>query len=218
MRGANLAVNSNLSSIKGKFEEILNLELKRSPQNNPDVLFVHKPENKKSIGIEQIRQAIRFLDEKPLQEKIKAIVVPQANLLTKEAQNAFLKTLEEPPNFALILLGSKSSGDLLETVISRCKRILITEKALLQNTDQTRLSKMRVGDRLSWALENSKLDREEIIVILEQQILLERNAMLESPNKPSANNLETLLNIKTDLEKSNIGAKFALEQLSIALN
>jgi hypothetical protein len=46
-----------------------------------------------------------------------------ASVLTVEAQNALLKTLEEPPEEALLLLGAKSESDLLPTILSRCQII-----------------------------------------------------------------------------------------------
>src|SRR3989344_694631 len=55
-------------------------------------------------GIGEIRQAISFLWQKPVKSDKKTLIIPDASLLTHEAQNAILKVSEEPPGHALILL------------------------------------------------------------------------------------------------------------------
>lgn len=91
--------------------------------NHPDILDIEPLEGKKSIGIDQIRECIKFLEHKPLSAKYKAIVVKKAYLITEEGQNALLKTLEEPPTYAVIILGTKTEKAILPTVISRCKKV-----------------------------------------------------------------------------------------------
>lgn len=85
-------------------------------QNHPNMLWIDddKP------GIAQARKIIEHLTLKPYQDKSQAVVVMFADNLSEDAQNALLKTLEEPPDSAIIILGASSEDNLLPTVLSRC--------------------------------------------------------------------------------------------------
>lgn len=87
--------------------------------NHPDVRFV--THEKASIGIDDIReQLVNDITIKPYSSKHKIYIIPDANKMTEQAQNALLKTMEEPPEYATILLLTENSQNLLPTVISRC--------------------------------------------------------------------------------------------------
>lgn len=90
--------------------------------NNPDFLFLYSPTN---IGIAEIRNLTKFLSLKPFQEENKIVFIKDAQNLTIEAQNALLKTLEEPPVNSQIILTSPNESLLLSTVVSRCQIIEI---------------------------------------------------------------------------------------------
>lgn len=90
---------------------------------DPDVLNIHPD---KSIGIAEIRQVGTFLSRKPLRSKHNTVVIHEAELLTLPAQNAFLKTLEEPPANSLIYLVSENPDNLLPTVLSRIQLLIET--------------------------------------------------------------------------------------------
>jgi len=94
-------------------------------EQHPD-LFILKPEP--SIGINEIRKLVRFLNQKPFQAKQKIAIVYQADLMTFPAQNAFLKTLEEPPENSLIYLITNKLNQLLPTIISRCHLVRLSKK------------------------------------------------------------------------------------------
>src|SRR5690606_24636939 len=78
------------------------------------------PENSETIKIEQVRTFVKELSIKPLQSPSKLAIINQAQLLTPAAQHALLKTLEEPPEYALIILTADNPQHLLETILSRC--------------------------------------------------------------------------------------------------
>ncbi|MEK7064310.1 MAG: hypothetical protein AAB973_01750, partial [Patescibacteria group bacterium] len=71
-----------------------------------------------SIGIEEVRQIQKFLSRKPIRDDKNTVIVREAHLLTIPAQNALLKTLEEPPGNSLIYLITSSPYSLLPTVLS----------------------------------------------------------------------------------------------------
>lgn len=74
-----------------------------------------------SRGIDEIRalrEAVRFY---PLQGSIKVYIIDEAHMLTKEAFNALLKTLEEPPPHAIFILATTEPDKVPDTIISRCQ-------------------------------------------------------------------------------------------------
>lgn len=88
---------------------------------SPDYIFI-TPEN--SIGIEKIREINTIINLKPYQSPKKIVVVQDAQKMTVEAQNSFLKTLEEPPENTIIILIVENPDQLLPTIQSRCKIII----------------------------------------------------------------------------------------------
>ena len=70
--------------------------------NHPDFMYI-EPEGT-SIKIEQIRLLQKKIQEKPIISNQKVYIIDDADFMTKEAQNCLLKTLEEPPEFATIIL------------------------------------------------------------------------------------------------------------------
>ena len=86
--------------------------------NNPDFGEI-KPDGN-NIKIEQIRELQRKIYEAPIVSKRKVYIIDDADTATKEAQNALLKTLEEPPEFANIILIGTNESNLLSTIKSRC--------------------------------------------------------------------------------------------------
>lgn len=88
--------------------------------NHPDVFYV-KPMKKKSIGVDDIRSQIQeSIQIKPYKYPYKIYIIDQADLLTEQAQNALLKTIEEPPPYAMLFLLSKNRNSFLPTIRSRC--------------------------------------------------------------------------------------------------
>ena len=88
-----------------------------------DLHWLEKPEEKKSIVIEQIRDLVGDLSLTSYEGRGKVAVVEPANIMTTEAANSLLKTLEEPPGDTLLILIADRTGALPATVFSRCQRI-----------------------------------------------------------------------------------------------
>lgn len=91
--------------------------------NNPDIIFVsHEKPN--TIGVDDIRQGINAtVDIMPYQGAKKIYIVNDADLMTIQAQNALLKTLEEPPKYVVILLLTSNLDVFLPTILSRCVQL-----------------------------------------------------------------------------------------------
>ncbi|MEY8427448.1 DNA polymerase III subunit delta' [Lachnospiraceae bacterium 46-15] len=88
--------------------------------NHPDIIrIVHEKPN--SISVDEIRdQLVNDVQIKPYSSRYKIYIVPEAEKLTVQAQNALLKTIEEPPAYAVIMLLTVNASALLPTVLSRC--------------------------------------------------------------------------------------------------
>ncbi len=90
---------------------------------HPDVTFITLQEGKKNISIEQIRDLQHTLSLRSFLENYKITVIENAELLSEEAANALLKTLEEPGEKTLFILCTAYKGALLQTIISRCQTV-----------------------------------------------------------------------------------------------
>lgn len=86
--------------------------------NNPDYMILEPDGN--IIKIEQIRNLQKSIQEKPIISNRKVYIINDADRMTKEAQNCLLKTLEEPPEFATIILIGTNESAFLSTIKSRC--------------------------------------------------------------------------------------------------
>jgi DNA polymerase III subunit delta' len=89
---------------------------------HPDLFFAARPEEKVDLPIELVRELIEHLSLKPARGGRKVAILDDADDLSPEAANAFLKTLEEPPaGSILILIGGQSPERQFSTVLSRCQ-------------------------------------------------------------------------------------------------
>ena len=88
--------------------------------NHPDIIYVSH-EKPSSIGVEDIRsQLAGDIQIRPYNGNYKIYIIPDAEKMTVQAQNAILKTIEEPPEYAVIILLTANEQALLETIRSRC--------------------------------------------------------------------------------------------------
>ena len=92
-------------------------------KNHPDIIMV-KHEKPNTISIDEIReQVVNDVDIKPYSSSHKIYIIPDAEIMTPQAQNALLKTIEEPPEYAVIMLLTSNIDGLLPTIRSRCVRL-----------------------------------------------------------------------------------------------
>ena len=92
-------------------------------KNHPDIIMVNH-EKPGTITIDEIReQVIHDVAVKPYYSPHKIYIIPDADLMTPQAQNALLKTIEEPPEYAVIMLLTQNVDALLPTIQSRCVRL-----------------------------------------------------------------------------------------------
>jgi len=123
-------------------------------------------EPKTAIAVDQVREVERSVALNPFEGRTRVVIIDPAHLLTDEAQNAFLKTLEEPPPHVVIVLIAVREEKLLPTTHSRCRRVEFRlvpvgeiEGALAADgvePDRAALLARLAGGRPGWALEMAR--------------------------------------------------------------
>lgn len=147
-------------------------DCKRIGENKHPDLHVIEPEGL-TIKIDAIREGIRFLSLKSFRLKNKIVLIKDAQYLSPEAANAFLKTLEEPPKNSFIAICVSKLEGLLPTIISRCRKIFLPSE--IQESDSSLI--FLVSDFLRGKDVKFK-DRKEFSSFLWTLIILLRNSLI----------------------------------------
>ena len=98
---------------------------------NPDIVYVKPEKDRKTIGVNNIRALEADVVITPFAAKRKVYVFSDASVITEAAQNALLKTLEEPPEYAVFIMVTENYEKLLETIRSRA--VLVHFPAVSEN-------------------------------------------------------------------------------------
>ncbi len=104
------------------FDDGEDIQEKVYNESHPD-FYVLTPDEKGVIGVESVRNMIKFMQLTPVEGTNKVAVIDHCDGMTISAANSLLKILEEPPAGSLILLVSNAIGKLLPTIRSRCRTI-----------------------------------------------------------------------------------------------
>lgn len=107
----------------GKFSLALEIASGFEPSGVITETKIVSSEDGGSIGIDTAREIKDFLSVKPISSKVRMVIIDEAEKLTREAQNALLKIIEEPPKHALIIFIASDASVLLPTIVSRCRKI-----------------------------------------------------------------------------------------------
>ena len=134
-----------------------------------DILHVYPD---KSIGIEEVRNITTFLSKKPIASDKNTVVIHEAHLLTLPAQNALLKTLEEPPANSQIYLVTNFPDQLLPTILSRIQ-IIDSKKAPLVINTNLAIKFLSTPDKDKFTfIQSQELTREQALTFLDGLELL----------------------------------------------
>lgn len=131
--------------------------------NDPDSIIIKTEELK--IGIDQIRDLKKQIAIKPIGQ-IKTVTILEAEKLTLEAQNALLKTLEEPPENTQVILVASKADLLLPTVLSRCQIINLPNK---KEKSSTAILPDNLASDFAWAKKFT--DRKAALEEIDQLII-----------------------------------------------
>lgn len=175
-------------------------------RNQPDIIRItHEKPN--SIGVEDIRVQLNAdIMIKPYSSPYKIYIIDEAEKLTVQAQNALLKTIEEPPAYAVIMLLTTNADEFLPTILSRCvslnlktvedadiKKYLMEE---LQIPDYqadlcTAFAQGNMGKAIKLAsAENFNQIKEETVQLLKYINEMEISEIVEAIKKISAHKLD----------------------------
>ena len=128
-----LAKALNCTNLKDGFEPCGECELCKEIGEGRliDLIEIDAASNR---GIDEVRDLKEKINFAPTRSKVKVYIIDEVHMMTKEAFNALLKTLEEPPAHAYFILATTEAHKIPETIISRCQRFdfkRITHKALM---------------------------------------------------------------------------------------
>jgi DNA polymerase-3 subunit delta' len=152
--------------------------------SHPDVLWVRPESKSRIITIEQMRDVMQTIFLKPTAAAWKVAVIVCADRLNVHAANAFLKTLEEPPQNSIIILLSTEPQRVLETILSRCLRLKFAASAP-QPQEPAFLNWLAGFAQVVAAEQRSLLSRYQLLSAVLNRLNASKAAITESLSKRS---------------------------------
>jgi|SRR3989344_1518790 len=215
----------------------------------PDLRIISASEKDEKLGdggeikILQIRQANNFLSYKSYSGLYKIVVVEDAEKMNQEAQNCFLKTLEEPKGKTLLILISSTPDILLSTIASRCQTVKFfrpedlpvnaerarAEQEILDNLLPVINSNLAEKFKYAKSIDFQKQKLEDIIDVIlgyfRKQLLVKAGVIPRNVAIPdirhSMGRIIEIVNLTEDINKrilfTNVNPKLALEVLLLEL-
>jgi DNA polymerase-3 subunit delta' len=150
------------------------------------------------IKIDQIRDLQKELAFRPFEAQKKTCIIEAAERMNPAAANAFLKTLEEPPGNALLILLTANIGNILPTILSRCQRISFSP--IPQEAIETYLTGKGIADetaRIAASLAGGSL--KTALEIAEEETLPKRRHLLERISALSTGEIAPLFGLAEEL-------------------
>lgn len=138
--------------------------------NHPDILYFKAGEK---LGIAEARKIKEHFSLKPYSQKGRTVVIEDASVMTDEAQNALLKTLEELPEEALFIMGSTSDANFLPTISSRCQITYLTSDSETQDENISKLLNLELEERFEYVekIKNREQFLKDLVSYFHQNIL-----------------------------------------------
>lgn len=168
------------------------------------------------IKIDQVRDLQRELAYRPFEAPKKACIIDEADRLNPAAGNALLKTLEEPPGNALLILLTSNVGGMLPTILSRCQQLHF--RALSQEVISGHLQREgsdEESSRLAASLAGGSLNK--AMAFAGESALTERTAFLEMISTLSLGNISPLFDAAEELSGDKEKVLTLLELLTTSL-
>lgn len=174
--------------------------------NHPDLQFLSPLPDKRDISIEQVRELQQVLSLRPYEATRKACLIEPADRMNEKSANALLKTLEEPPGHAIIILLTTQADLLLATIRSRCQHLRfsplqdqVIEELMRQNgiepTLAAELAPLAEGSMeraLTLESEGDEAKRRELLACLAQANTRQISTIFDTAESLSSGREETL--------------------------
>ncbi len=199
--------------------------------SHPDIITV-TPE-KKQIGVDDIRQVIKSVSIKPYMANKKVVIIPDADGITPEAQNALLKVLEEPPSYVVFVILIQNAQLLLDTILSRVMKLVLapyTEKEVLEALEKAGKSggaayENNIGKALALAndeaylaLRSDVLNQIELLIQARQISVFETVDFFDKNKAEAAAVLDIMLSYFRDIIFIKLGQQEMLQNKDKAGN
>lgn len=214
---AKLLISPSIDKIK----EEIGLHLSGVNVNHPDVLYFEAGEK---LGIGEARKIKDHFYLKPYSLKGKVVIIEDASVMTTEAQNALLKTLEEPPEEAILILGAPSDANLLPTILSRCEiHRFPTTDYRLPTTDIEKLINSSIEERFEYIekLKDKKDFLRSLIYffreLLHQKITKHDAAVQQNVTNSQVKDFLKELIVAEQWAKQNVNIRGILEYLMLKM-
>ena len=222
---------------KSKLAQIFACNILGVKEDRDYVDIVNYRTKKNSFGVDEVRGIIEEVNKKPYEGNKKVIIIYEGNKLTVQAQNALLKTIEEPPMGVFILLLCESLELILDTIKSRCEVHKLTPiskediKKYIIATNNEVYSNVEINAAISYSegipgkadaflKDNNLKDMRNILVDLLYKVIKgDINNLLEFENKlvPYKDKKEEVLNILGSLVRDIIIYK-ELNDIEVIIN
>lgn len=195
-----------------------------------DPIDIIRVTSETTISIAQIRELKQKIGLKPYKSPAKAVIIENAHTTTTEAQNALLKTLEEPPPNTIIILATDTLNQFLPTIVSRCQIIEVfeTKPIVLTKREQTILQEQMdillggsIGEKLALAQQEGKT-KEEALQWTNMILLVIHSGFIEDIhskiNKTKQIQLvRSLLSLSMFLQTTNSNPRMVLENAFLSI-
>lgn len=169
--------------------------------------FELKPENKE-YSISEIKALIKLSNIHHKETRI--YFLENFHLSSLEAQNAFLKILEEPPLNTLFILTAESENNLIPTIISRVRIVQLLKKlnSSLEKNQKEELSKL-ISDKRFKLLSQANINLDQLIIFFRERLSFDKNSPLI---------LKEAIKLKYLIQNNNLNPQLTLDHLLILIS
>lgn len=183
--------------------------------NIPDIHILRTEEG--SIKIDEVRDFLQTIKFKPFEEKYQFAIIEEGEKLTTESQNALLKILEEQNDNTNIILQVSSSKSILDTIMSRGKKIYIKDQKKVKESYTLKLTSQDLKEKIKQVEELSKLEKHQILEELSSMSSTLSNILQDSSKENSSIILKYIEEIEQAYRLINLNGnkKLVLENLVI---
>ncbi|MBI5127132.1 hypothetical protein HZA76_01610 [Candidatus Roizmanbacteria bacterium] len=190
--------------------------IKKNKEKN-HLLFEIKPEGKE-FSIKEIKNLIK--ETSIFHKELRVYFLENFHISSLEAQNAFLKTLEEPPNNTLFILSTDNESRLIPTIVSRTKLVFLGEKKYLSIASSIKDSFNKLLSEKDYKFLSDKVfvpsDKKEIGSILEESVYFFKDRLGSDKKAPSV--IKEIVKLKTLLENNNLNPQLTLDHILIFIH